>query len=95
MICNERLLHYFRERPCDWCGRPGPSEAAHIYARGIGGGSRIDAFLNLVSLCRSCHDGHHLRQTPSKQQLWEVVAKREGLESWEVCRDAVHKLLRI
>lgn len=42
-----------REMPCCTCGAPGPSEASHARARGMGGcgGSKRD----LVPQCGPCH----------------------------------------
>ena len=69
-IVDEALLALFRSATrCEWCGRDTPEGAdpAHVFARGVGGGSRLDIRINLVSLCRgwhngqwvSCHDANH------------------------------------
>lgn len=56
-ILNESTLDQFREQTrCELCNRTvGGCEPHHWYARGMGGGHRIDVALNLVGLCRYCH----------------------------------------
>lgn len=53
-------LAFVRQLPCVWCGRRGPSDAAHmpVGARGMGFKAPDR---NVVPLCRPCHrkfDGH-------------------------------------
>jgi|ERR1700722_1115634 len=84
---NEKLLATFRgEGVCEACGRfVSAREAAHILGKGMGGGRRIDHPLNLVSLCapfsggNDCHGRHHLGQSPTAEELWEIAGKREGV----------------
>lgn len=99
-IVNEELLEYFRTQKCELCGSFMSRRITchHVYCRGMGGGSRLDVVLNLVSLCmdggNGCHEKIQVGGKAAQIQCWELVAKREGLESWEVARDAVWRLLR-
>ncbi len=90
-VINDYLLAYFRNRPCDFCGEPAPSDCHHVKPRGHGGGSRLDVALNLVSLCRSCHDGVDCRE--GQDRCWRLIEEREGLEEG-AARGAVDRLLR-
>lgn len=92
-VMDEALLDVFRARACEWCMAPPRSEAHHIYAKGIGGGARLDVPLNLISLCRSCHGKVHMGII-SREKFWIQVAAREGLESGDVAKEAVWRLLR-
>lgn len=78
---------------CIWCGRRGPVEAAHILARGMGGGAQIDSPLNVVPLCRAHHQTHHDKNMPNKAALWAKVEEQLGLEPGQA-EDAVRRLLR-
>jgi len=49
---SKENLQWARDRPCDVCGDPSPSDPAHIKTRKSGG---HDHKSNLMSLCRSCH----------------------------------------
>ena len=77
-IIDELLLAEFRAMPCEFCGKPGPSDPEHVYPRALGGSRRLDVRENLVALCRYHHNnagsGHG---EPSKAQLKAHVAKRE------------------
>lgn len=54
-----------RRLPCAACGRPGPSDPAHVISRGAGGGDRG----NVIPLCKNdlktlhegCHQVQHQR----------------------------------
>lgn len=99
-IVDDNLLDYFRSRPrCEYCGHasPGRLDPNHVYARGIGGGSRLDVVLNLVALCPGwtggqCHDKYHNGRI-SRAELWRIIETREGLEEGQA-EAAVHRLLR-
>ena len=45
-VVNESLLAYLRTLPCAFCGAAPPSQVHHVHCRGIGGGSRLDVWLN-------------------------------------------------
>ncbi len=49
--------------------------------------------LNLMGLCPECHEKHG-KDPKYFPKLAAIVARREGLESWEVVRDAIARLLR-
>lgn len=92
-IANDLLLDYFRSRPCEVCGRAPPSEPHHVYRTGIGGGSRLDVALNLMSLCRLCHERYHHGGGATTDFCWSMIDNREGLEPGQA-KAAVHALLR-
>lgn len=90
ILRNDALLRAFQTPgPCEWCGKMCKQrEAAHIFAKGMGGGHRLDIRINLLALglgawagraaeC-SCHWGHHNGKSPTRAQMLEVAAKREG-----------------
>ena len=95
-IENDALLQYFRSRPfCEWCKKSGYGfDPAHVLARGLGGGSQLDVALNLCSLCRTCHTNHHAGFSPTKEELFELIARREGLENGDVVLQALWRLQR-
>lgn len=90
---DEGLLKYFRQRPCDLCGVPPPNDPHHAMGRGHSGGYLVERAIALITLCRQCHNlnGDDPRQL---SRLLGIIARREGLESWEVVRDAIWKLRR-
>lgn len=57
-IKDPELLATIRTLPCIACGRPGPSDAAHVTSRGAGGD---DVAANVLSLCRTHHQIQHLK----------------------------------
>ena len=75
---------------CNVCGRHfAVREPHHIEPRRAGGGSRIDASWNLLSVDRSCHslleDGKPIQHGPHKgaalrqADQWLIVTHRDGL----------------
>jgi hypothetical protein len=99
-VVDEPLLSEFRgPGTCEWCGREVVRrEPHHIYARGMGGGGRLDIRANLVALCApfsggdDCHDAAHDGRI-TKDELIAVVARREGVQPGAV-RDEIFRLLR-
>lgn len=87
------LLARVRQQPCCWCGRPAPSEAAHVHGKGMGGWRRYDLECNVVPLCRedhqASHDGHH----PTTADLLAIAAARCGTTQDRI-RDAIYRLRR-
>jgi hypothetical protein len=78
VIINETLLDEFRMAGrCSWCGRSGPTEPHHLFARGFGGGSRLDIRCNLLPTCRECHQNIHAGVV-TLSDLLAVVSQREG-----------------
>lgn len=63
LVVNEPLLDYFRAKgSCEVCGqRENTLHPHHIKPRGHGGGSRLDAAVNLIALCGLCHAGRSWR----------------------------------
>lgn len=53
-ITNGYFLLWLRERPCDMCGAPPPSEPHHVQTVGAGGSD-----YRALSSCRRCHDLVH------------------------------------
>lgn len=90
---DEDLLRYFRKRCCDLCSAPAPSEPHHVHARGMGGGSRLDKCLNLVSVCRPCHQRCEDYPKLMKPKCLAAIARREGLTAGVVQR-AIWRMLR-
>jgi hypothetical protein len=84
IIIDEDLLDEFRAPgPCEWCGKPClRREPHHIFARGMGGGGRLDIRCNLVSLGSTilwectCHQAAHAGAI-LRLQLLLVVGQRE------------------
>jgi hypothetical protein len=52
-------------------------QAAHVYAKGMGGGFQADIRENVCPLCVYCHASHHNGGDPSKEKLLDHIAKRE------------------
>lgn len=59
IVIDEYLLASIRLEPCCWCDLPGPSEASHTFAKGMGGAFRLDVVENVLPVCRECHQAHH------------------------------------
>lgn len=80
-VIDEALLATFRPGPCEMCGRPGPTEPHHVFARGLGGGWRLDIRINLIAICRVCHDRVHWGKlgtaVETRDYLLGIVAERE------------------
>ena len=90
-IIDERCLDRFRgEGCCEWCGQFVQRREPHhfFYKRGMSGGSRLDVPENLIALCATFHGGncHHRAEACEikKEQLLEIVAKREGKSGQEI-----------
>ena len=96
-VLNPDLLLEFRQKPkCEYCGEPnryGLDPHHTVMTRGMGGGSRIDHPLNLTALCRSCHDSHGYSAVPSRMELINVIAQREGCTAAFVI-DTIERLWR-
>lgn len=91
-VVNEDLLDRFRAPvPCAWCRIRVATDPHHIFSRGAG---RLDVAINLVSLCRldhcNAHDGHQ----PTREQLLQIVSRREKLPV-ETILDRIYLLRRL
>ena len=78
-IVDDALLQEFRAAwKCEWCNKPTPSgcDPHHLFARGMGGGGRLDVRINLISLCRECHTDLHDGKI-GRDQLAVVIVERE------------------
>jgi hypothetical protein len=79
IIKDEHLLAEFRAKTdCERCKRwcPGELDVHHVFARGMGGGKRLDVRINLLGLCRWCHHDFHSGRI-SRRELLDLVACRE------------------
>ena len=80
-IVNKALVREFvaQATHCEWCHKKGPVEAHHLWAKGHGGGHRLDVLINLIALCRQDHQAHHDGNEPTRSDLVAVVAAREKM----------------
>jgi hypothetical protein len=91
-IINENLLEQFRrKRRCEWCGHSVTGcDPHHVFTRGAG---RLDLRINLIGLCRECHNDVHLGHI-ARFDLLAVVAAREGM-SQDVIEAEIYRLRRL
>lgn len=95
-IVNEVLLDAFRRRRrCEYCNRPTPEgcDPHHLFAKGMGGAWRLDVRINVIALCRCCHDCFHLGNI-LREDLLAVVCSREGRLQDDVLEE-IHRLRRL
>ena len=65
---------------CEFCNRTDQRlEVHHIWAKGIGGGSRMDVPINLIVVCKPCHDLAH-KGDISRRELFGIAAEREVMK---------------
>lgn len=72
-----KYLQFIREKPCAVCGKPPPSDADHLRARGFGSGKQND--LTGLPLCRRHHSergqiGNVTFEVRHNIDLWQMVA---------------------
>jgi hypothetical protein len=92
-VTHPELLDEFRGQRCEWCQKPRTmSDAAHLWAKGHGGGGRLDVRVNLIALCRVCHRTSHDR--PCHADLLLIVAQREGVLQPDI-EEVIHLLRRL
>lgn len=90
IVKSEKTLQLFRGlKWCAWCGRQAQCQACHVFARGHGGGTRLDIALNLFSGCPDCHAAQHAGRRPILCDRLTIVAAREGM-----LQDQVERQLR-
>lgn len=86
-IEDKGLLREFAlKRRCEYCGKTTPGVLAdphHLFARGMGGGGRLDIRINLISLCREDHNAVHAGHI-MRTDLLALVAQREGTSQDEI-----------
>lgn len=95
-IVDDKLLQTFREKTiCEYCGKTfrGGLDPHHLWAKGMGGGGRLDHKLNLIALCRKDHSASHGGGKPTFNELLEIVAKREGVTA-DYIRTEVFRMRR-
>jgi len=75
------LLDEIRALPCcvPDCRQPYRIEAAHVFTKGKGGGSELTVRFNVAPLCLWHHNRHHHGGEPTADQLFAIIAKREGM----------------
>lgn len=86
IVKNESLLDEFRTAGyCECCGKKcRRREPAHLFAKGIGGGSRQDMRINLIALgstlgmCCPCHTKSHADGGVLNLQFIEIISERDG-----------------
>lgn len=101
-IDDPRLLSEFRTPgKCEWCGKwCRVREPAHLWAKGMGGGARLDIRINLIALGSTlafectCHTDHHAGHRPIREDLLAVVANREKTRQ-DTIEEAIWSLRRL
>ena len=78
---DPKAIDAARKPYCEVCGRPAQGEPHHIIPRSVGG---ADHKLNLIQLCRRCHYGDVASGKLKPEQLFAIIAKREGMAVEEV-----------
>ena len=91
IVIDEPLLDSFRNAPCELCGRR-PASPHHLWAKGAGGGSRLDLPINLIALCPPCHQNVHAGNIP-RSLLLLAVARRERTTPGKI-QDIIWKMRR-
>lgn len=74
LIEREDVLAELRQATeCGWCKKPTPHgcDPHHLCTRGSG---RVDAYFNLMPLCRACHTSHHAGNEPLREHLFAMQA---------------------
>jgi 5-methylcytosine-specific restriction endonuclease McrA len=71
------LKYRMSHTECERCSAPA-QDVHHIVFKGMGGRSVDDRDINLIALCRSCHDWAHSGQTRDKRILLQIL--KEGVK---------------
>ena len=85
-IVDEEVMDHFRRKTrCELCGKYSRDgmDPHHLFGRGMGGWRRFDVAVNLISLCRICHNAFHAGRI-ERAAILAVVAAREGMTAAEV-----------
>ena len=80
---DPKAVYMAKKFYCEVCGQRAYGDPHHVTTRGSGG---PDHALNLVQLCTQCHYGDVPSAKLNKQKLWEIIARREGMEVAEIQR---------
>lgn len=92
-VVNDDLLAEFRARGvCELCELWRPTSPHHVFARGMGGGGRLDIRVNLIALCWLCHGAVHSGAV-DRDTVLRVVAARERTRPGAIIA-LIHKLRR-
>ncbi len=90
-LTDKKAIKAARKPYCERCGARASGEPHHVITRGAGG---PDHPFNLIQLCGpNCHYGDVPAGKVSKQELFEIIAKREGVPVQDVI-DTVRRLQR-
>lgn len=93
IICQSTLDIFRAKRNCEWCGKSvAGCEPNHLRGKGFGGGFRLDVAINLIGMCRLCHQKYHDGNI-KRADVESQVAKREGT-NLETLREALAFLIR-
>lgn len=93
-LLNDKAVKRAKQRlRCEHCDSSCPqgTDPCHVYSRGAG---QVDADFNLASLCRECHSGSHANISPSREELENCAAAREGIAAHDIkpCVDFIRRL---
>lgn len=83
-VTDKALLKALRLGHCELCGKADDIGVHHIITRNSGG---PDARCNCLALCIACHNTAHAGNV-TKEQLWAIVARREGVTPEEAEAEA-------
>ena len=81
-LVDKKTYYATQKFYCEVCYQRAYGGPHHCISRGAGG---PDAKENLIQLCQTCHRQAHDGNIP-RQKLWEVIARREGMEVAEIQR---------
>lgn len=81
---DPKAIKAARKPFCENCGGPAYGEPHHIIPRSCGG---ADHRLNLVQLCFKEHYGAVATGELKPEQLFAIIAKREGMAVEDVIRE--------
>lgn len=94
--CPKNLKLFRGPGLCEYCEQWfDVRDAAHLFAKGQGGGKQIDLPINLCSLCWKCHRiGNHNGKEPTFGTLVKIIAQREGVTpEWVIAE--VYRIRRL
>jgi hypothetical protein len=105
IVKDEKMLAFFRgSGPCESCGKHCENLAPHHWKpRGMGGGSRLDIPINLISLGSDYDCPCHWRAQNNARfnnDLLVIIARREGRTAADIVSEInlrlrTHKDLRV